>query len=162
MNLDWTTLWKKKATLEEVTEEFRKEIIYDRLSQISSTMLSQFGRPETKEYNLIMMQDNIVVVEFPLLRGMSQGDLEEVVKQLLMTYTVQTIPAVYIDQVRVDLFGYEAELERTREERRARRNAKLDEVQTVEELRLEREWEDEHRERGERRTNRREKRQERE
>ena len=55
MNLDWTTLWKKQATLEEVTEEFRKEIIYDKLSQISSTMLSQFGRPETKEYNLIMM-----------------------------------------------------------------------------------------------------------
>ena len=71
-----------------MTEEFRKEIIYDRLSQISSAMLTKFGRPETRDYNLIMMQDNIIVVEFPLLKGMSQGDLEEITTQLLMTYTV--------------------------------------------------------------------------
>jgi len=68
--LDWNTLWKKDATLDEVTEEFRKEIFYDKLNDISSIMLAKFGRPETREYNIIMTQDNIVMVEFPLLKGM--------------------------------------------------------------------------------------------
>jgi len=86
--LDWNTLWKKGSTLEEVTEEFRREIFMDRLYDISSVMLAKFGRPETKEYNIIMTQDNMVVVEYPLLKGMPQGELEELTKLLLMTYTV--------------------------------------------------------------------------
>jgi len=76
---------------------------------------------------------------------------------MLMTYTVQTIPAVYIDQVRVGLFGQEAGKERTREERRARRNTEhniLDDVRTPEELRFEKEWDVEHREKSDRRANR--------
>jgi len=53
-----------------VSEEFRREIFTDRLYDISSIMLAKFGRPETKEYNIVMTQENIVVVEYPLLKGM--------------------------------------------------------------------------------------------
>ena len=82
-------------------------------------MRSKFGRTETKEYELIVFAENSVVVEFPLLSGMSQGELEKITEELLMTYSVQTIPGVYIDHKPLDMFGLEAERARTRKARRA-------------------------------------------
>ena len=71
LNLDWSTLWKKSASLDEVSNEKRKEIVYEVLSQVSSLMRSKYGRSETQDYEMIVFEENSVVVEYPLLRGMS-------------------------------------------------------------------------------------------
>ena len=88
LNLDWNVIWTKNATKEEVPEERRKESIYNALSQVATIMQNKFGREETMEYNLLNFQENVVLIEYPLLEGLSQGELEAVTEELLQTMFV--------------------------------------------------------------------------
>ena len=96
--------------------------------------------------NLITFQDNMVLVEFPLLAGRQQDELEIVTEELLQTMFVQTVSAVYIGGTKLDLFGFEAEKQakisdrrREREIRQSKWSELADEATTFEEMRLEKE-----------------------
>ena len=88
MNLDWNTIWKKEASLDDISQERRKEWIYEILAKIVALMRKKFGTEETMDCNLITFQDNMVLVEFPLLAGRTQDYLEVVTEELLQTMFV--------------------------------------------------------------------------
>ena len=61
-----------------------------------------------KEYSIMNYDDNNVLVEFPGLAGTTKKELELITQELIMTMTIRTVGAAFIDGERVDLFGREA------------------------------------------------------
>ena len=111
LGLDWTQLWKRDATYEEVPETERAEWIEDTVLAAMKIMKRKFHRPEVLEHSILKFEDNNVLVEFPDLTGKSKEELELITADFIQTISVRTVGAAYRDQEKIDLFGRDASKE---------------------------------------------------
>ena len=93
-------------------------MIFKAVDDVVDLMSGMFGRVETKDCNVLNFDDNMVLVEFPQLAGSKQPELEEITLEFLQIMFVNTVSAVYVDEIKIDMFGRDSKKLTNKEERR--------------------------------------------
>ena len=124
IEIAWSSLWKQGDTLEDVSMEERGEWIADTLEEVMIEMKHKHATPEMMVYKTLSFEDNRAVVEFPGLKGYTQAQLEVIIQNLFKAEAISTIGGAFVGDVKLDLWGLEAEKQMRQEERIEKRKAR--------------------------------------
>ena len=120
----WSSLWKQDDSLEDVSMEERREWIADTLEEVMIEMKHKHATPEMMVYKTLSFEDNRAIVEFPGLKGYTQMQLEVIIQNLFKAEAISTIGGAFVGDVKLDLWGLEAEKQMRQEERVEKRKAR--------------------------------------
>ena len=83
MAINWSHLWHEGASLEEVHQDHRDHVIGDVLHEIGEQMDHLNDKHELTVFEIRKVQENLALVEYPHLSGLSEIELNIIANELL-------------------------------------------------------------------------------
>ena len=74
-------------------------------------MKRKFNRSGVKEYKILLIEEDTVLIEFPGFMGSTKEELELITQDLIKTVIVYTVGGVFVDGSPIDLFDRKASKE---------------------------------------------------